>query len=195
MVKNLVGIIGFLLLISNLRADQKAFYISPAGNDQWSGRFAEPTTTDDGPFASIDRAMQAVRDLKAQDSLIVPVTVYLRGGLYELNEPIVFTPEDSGTPQAPITYCAYEDESVILSGGKRIVGWQQVDSLWVVDLPQVRDSGWRFQQLYVNGERRFRARTPNTGYFRVKDPMNNPEWPFHHYRYTFGFSPGDLISS
>ncbi|RPH93142.1 MAG: hypothetical protein EHM72_16610, partial [Calditrichaeota bacterium] len=27
------------------------------------------------------------------------------------------------------------------------------------------------------------------------DPMNNPEWPFHHYRYTFGFSPGDLISS
>jgi len=38
------------------------FYISPAGNDGWSGRLAEPNAArSDGPFATIARARDAVR--------------------------------------------------------------------------------------------------------------------------------------
>ncbi len=43
------------------------FYVSPRGNDNWSGTLAEPNAAGtDGPFASINRAQQGVRDLKAQ---------------------------------------------------------------------------------------------------------------------------------
>ena len=36
------------------------FFVSPQGNDDWSGRLAEPNK-DDGPFATVARAQQAVR--------------------------------------------------------------------------------------------------------------------------------------
>ena len=43
------------------------FYISPSGNDSWSGKLAEPNPTKtDGPFATIGKAQNAVRELKYQ---------------------------------------------------------------------------------------------------------------------------------
>jgi parallel beta-helix repeat protein len=183
-----------LFLSAVVQAEDIHFFVSTEGDDRWSGRYADPVEQSDGPFATFERAMQAVRDLKAGDSLTAPVTVFFRGGTYRLKQPILFTPLDSGLPEAPITYRNYNDEKVILSGGRTVSGWQQQGNQWTVDLPEVLEQGVRFQQLFVNGERRFRARTPNSGYFQVKDPMNNPDWPFHHYRYTFGFTAGDLIS-
>ncbi len=38
---------------------------------------------------------------------------------------MVFTPADSGTAAAPITYAAYPGEQPVLSGGRAITGWQQ----------------------------------------------------------------------
>ena len=55
------------------------------------------------PLATISKARDIIRSLHSSE----PVTVYLRGGTYELTKPVVFTPRDSGTEQAPITYCAY----------------------------------------------------------------------------------------
>lgn len=188
------ALIAILLFSAGIFAEPIEFFVSPEGNDQWTGRFAAPVDQSDGPFATFERAMQMVRDLKAADGLTAPVTVFFRGGTYSLNQPILFTPQDSGTPDAPITYCNYGEEKVILSGGRAVSGWQRLGDQWIVDLPEVREKDLRFQQLFVNGERRFRARTPNSGYFQVNDPMNNPDWPFHYYRYTFGFSAGDLIA-
>jgi len=43
------------------------FYVSPKGNDAWSGTLAEPNATKtDGPFATITRAKLAVRELKTK---------------------------------------------------------------------------------------------------------------------------------
>jgi len=43
------------------------FYVSPDGNDSWSGTIAEPNADKtDGPFATIERAKQAVRELKSK---------------------------------------------------------------------------------------------------------------------------------
>ena len=43
------------------------FYLSPNGSDQWSGKLAEPNAQGtDGPFATLERAHDAVRLLKKQ---------------------------------------------------------------------------------------------------------------------------------
>ncbi len=180
-----------LWLTTVLTAQETRFYVSPSGDDRWSGRCPEPTG-DDGPFATVERAQLAIRELKATQGLAAPITVLLRGGVYFLQTPIVFTPDDSGSPEAPITFRSYEGEKAVISGGRIVSGWRQEGNLWVADLPAARDAGFRFQQLFVNGERRYRARTPNNGYFRVRDPMEASGRPFHTYRYRFGFFSGDL---
>ncbi|MFA6473049.1 MAG: right-handed parallel beta-helix repeat-containing protein, partial [Candidatus Latescibacterota bacterium] len=143
------------------------FYVSPGGNDSFSGKSAQ-VTAPNGPFKSIKRAQQAVRDLKAQKKVIVPVTVYLLGGRYETTESLVFTPEDSGTEQATVIWAAYKAEKPVISGGKLITGWKQSENgRWTAEVPGVREGLWKFRQLYVNGESRQRARIPNEGFLRI----------------------------
>ncbi|MDP2982700.1 MAG: right-handed parallel beta-helix repeat-containing protein [Candidatus Latescibacter sp.] len=147
-------------------AQPAAFYVSPSGNDSWSGTKAEMTASD-GPFATISRAKEAVCALKAQGKP-GPVTVYLRGGVYELSGPLVFKPEDSGVPGEPILYTAYRGETPIISGGKKIIGFSKSENgVWTVTLPEVKTGKWYFRQLFVNGKRCIRARTPNEGFFQA----------------------------
>ena len=62
------------------RAESITYHVAPDGNDGWSGRLAEPNPAgNDGPFASIDRARSAVRNLRKDNKLPGPVTVYIRG--------------------------------------------------------------------------------------------------------------------
>jgi hypothetical protein len=96
------------------------------------------------------------------------VLVLVRGGTYTLQRPIVFTPEDSGRAGGLTTYAAYPGERPVFSGGRAITGFRQAaGGLWQATLPDVRDGTWSFEQLFVNGRRAVRARTPNQGYFYV----------------------------
>jgi hypothetical protein len=159
-------------------AAQAVFYVAADGYDSWSGKLDKPNAAQtDGPFLTLPRAQKAIRDLKMGGPLKAPVTVYIRGGRYALAEPLIFTPKDSGTPQAPITYAAYQSETPVLSGGREIHAWKQVTDrgllglaggeLWMASVPDVKEGKWYFRELFVNGHRRQRARTPNTGFFRV----------------------------
>src|SRR5713226_3430050 len=66
------------------------FYVSPDGNDTWSGKLAAANNDKtDGPFTTIGKARDAIRGLKAQGPLTQPFTVFIRGGLYTLREPLV----------------------------------------------------------------------------------------------------------
>ena len=72
-------------------------YVSPAGNDAWSGRLPDANAeATDGPLATIARARDVVREWKLSGRLSRPVTVWLRGGRYAISAPLVFGPEDSG---------------------------------------------------------------------------------------------------
>ncbi|MGB2936891.1 MAG: right-handed parallel beta-helix repeat-containing protein [Phycisphaerae bacterium] len=166
-------------------------YVSPGGNDEWSGGRASPLKDgSDGPFRSIARARDAVRELKATGKLTAPVTVYLRGGTYFLARTLLLTPEDSGTESCPITYAAYRGETPVLSGGRRIAGWRKEDGRWVTDVPGVKKGTWRFRQLFVSGERRLRPRLPRRGYFRVAAGYEAES--YHEGADCFIFAPGDL---
>ena len=164
------------------------FHVAPSGNDQNGG-------TQRKPFATLQRAQRAVRELKQSGKLDGPVTVYFHGGTYWLQEPVVFGPEDSGTASAPITYAAAPGERPVLSGGRPITGWRKFDDkLWAADLPDVKAGHWRFNQLYFGGEPRTRARIPNEGFLRVAAcPEGTPKTAnYHKACQTFEFKPGDI---
>ena len=99
-----------------------------------------------------------------------PVRILLRGGVYHLTETLELGPEDSGTEGAVISYEAFPGETPVISGGRAIRNWQKHDAtVWVAEAPWVIESEERFTQLFVDGQRRVRARTPDHGkYFYTK---------------------------
>ncbi len=167
----------------------KVFYVSPKGNDTWSGTLAKPVRGQtDGPFATIGRARDVIRQMKREGAFNQPVTVYLRGGIYFLDETVVFTPEDSGTEKYPIRYVQFGNETPVLSGGRAITpewtanGPGQIQAT----LPEVKNGEWYFYQLFVDGERWTRARTPNEGFHTMVGDVPL-EGPAH-----FTFQEGDI---
>ncbi|MCP4454384.1 MAG: right-handed parallel beta-helix repeat-containing protein, partial [Planctomycetes bacterium] len=93
----------------------------------------------------------------------------IRGGVYVLDRPLEFGPEDSGTSQYSITYAAYPGDKPILSGGRVITGWNPgPDNMWTVKLKDVKNGTWWFRQLYRDGQRLARGRYPAKGFFKIK---------------------------
>lgn len=134
-------------------------YVSPNGNDRNPG-------SERKPFATLSRAREAVRELKR--TVRGPIRVLVREGTCYLRESLVFGPQDSGTAGAPVTYAAYPGERVTLSGGRKLnCQWKpHRDGIMQCSLPEVKDEGLYFTQLFVNGQRQIRARYPNY------DPQN-----------------------
>jgi hypothetical protein len=147
------------------------FFVSPRGNDEWSGRLADPGEHD-GPFATLTGARDAVRRLRKTHKPDKAIRVELRGGTYYLDNTLEFGPEDSGTEQTPVVYAAAPGERVVLSGGRRLDGGRWGDAnghkAWVVDIPEVKKGTWRFRQLFVNETRCLRTRLPKQGEHRIE---------------------------
>lgn len=170
-------------------------YLSPGGNDQWSGTLPQPNAAgSDGPVATFERAQEIVRDLLAAGTdRQTPIVVALRGGTYQVSRPIRFRPADSGTPQCPVVYQAYGDECPVISGGQRIDGWQvDAEGRWFVDLPEVSAGEWTFSQLFVNDQRRFRPRLPKDGYYRIAKAVEPSPAAAGKGFDRFGFAPGQM---
>jgi hypothetical protein len=147
------------------------FFVSPRGKDTWTGKLPEPGDHD-GPFATVARAREAVRALATTLDRPRPVRVVLRAGMYYLESPLEFGPEDSGFSNSPVVYAAAPGEKVTLSGGRRLQGgrWGEVNGrkAWLVEVPEVKAGTWRFRQLFVNGGRRPRTRLPKEGEYRIE---------------------------
>lgn len=162
-----------LLVAGGASAAETLLYVSPQGNDAWSGALAEPNAQKtDGPLETPTAARDAVRRERRNGQGKRPIRVLLRSGVYRLDGPIRFGPEDSATAEAPVTFAAYPGEKPILSGGRPIRGWRQGDGgLWTVTIPEVKQGQWYFRQLFVNGRRATPARTPNQGEFKPAGPL------------------------
>ena len=132
-----------LLAFSFGAAGESVLHVAPDGKD--------------GAYPDIAAARDALRAQKPGE----PVKVVIHGGRYWLSKPLVFTPEDSGTAEAPITYEAAPGESPILDGGRLISGWRKEDNFWVADVPGAAENQWVFSSLWINGKRGTPARTPN----------------------------------
>ena len=103
-----------------------------------------------------------------------PIRLELAGGRFELSEPLALTAADSG-----LTLTSQQGSSPVIAGSVRVLGWQLVDAargLWQAEVPGVRDGRWRPRQLFVNGQRAQRARTPDNDFFHARGglPQGRP---------------------
>lgn len=126
------------------------YYVSPDGNDGQPG-------TEVQPFKTLEKARSIVRTINA--GMTEDIIVYLRGGTYQLASTLLFDQNDSGTNGFNVIYKAYTGERSIISGGQNITGWTAAGN----GMYRASAGTWRFRQLYVNGSRAIRARTPNAG--------------------------------
>ncbi len=171
-------------------AGQTTFYVAPDGNDSWSGRLPAPNVAGtDGPFATLVRARDAVRELKRTGRLRAPVNVQLRGGQYFITETVTFGPEDSGAASAPVTYCAYPGERPVLVGGRVVKGFRRRGKALVARLPQVAGGKWYFRSLFVDGRREIRAREPD---FDPTDPYRKGFFYAQRDPQGFGLAVGNI---
>ena len=130
------------------------FYVATDGKDANPG-------TENKPFATLPRAREVVRSLKGRAK--GPIKVFVHGGTYYQDEPLVFGPEDSGTAEAPVIFAAFPGERVTLSGGRKLdCRWTPYqDGIMMCQLPAVKKGRLLFTQLFVNGRRQIPARFPN----------------------------------
>jgi hypothetical protein len=133
---------------STAAASQNTFYVSPTGNDKNPGTKSEP-------FATVERARDEVR--KVNKKMSGDIEVILHSGIYQISETLVFDHRDGGTGGHNVVYKAAEGETPVISGGRAITGWKaDADGRWKAAC------GEHFRQLYVNGKRAVRARSPET---------------------------------
>ena len=160
-------LVGAVAVIPGQGGHAMTLHIAPDGNDAWSGLLARPNAErTDGPVASLAGARDAVRRLKAQGPLGQPVQVLVAQGVYAITEPVTFTQEDSGAKDCPIIYQAAPGAKPFFTGGRRITGWERgADGVWAARIPEVASGQWYFEQLFVNGRRALRARSPNKFYY------------------------------
>jgi len=141
---------------------EHCFYVSVDGDDGWSGGSPSPNAGGtDGPFATLRRARDAVRELKTAGGPAGPVKIMLAGRTHYLTEPLILESVDSGREGCPITYTAYPGEGPVISGGVRLSGWEPHEGeIMRCALPDTKGGKWKFRQLFFNGERQVRARWP-----------------------------------
>jgi hypothetical protein len=142
----------FLALVvpSTSWAVQAQYYVSPSGNDANSGTIG-------APFRTIDRARDVVRDTKG--TMSGDVVVNLRSGTHVRGTALQLNQSDSGNNGFNVIYQAYPGERPVISGGRQMTGWVLSDAsknIW-----RAPASGLATRQLYVNGVRAIRARSPS----------------------------------
>jgi len=159
------------LFFTPVSAQQKTgIWVSPSGQDTNPG-------TKEKPLASVLMAQRRARELRRLNAPAVQegITIYLRDGVYTLDEPLLFRPEDSGTERSPTRIIAAEGEHPVISGGMPVRGWKKQQGpladlptaacgkVWVTDIPRVGGRRAEFRQLWVNGKKAQRASSLDDG--------------------------------
>ncbi|MDI9363759.1 MAG: right-handed parallel beta-helix repeat-containing protein [Flavobacterium sp.] len=141
-------------------------WVATNGNDKNIG-------TQNQPLASIAAALRKARDLRRLNDASVKdgIHIIVRGGTYQLYEPISIRTEDAGTQTSPTIIEAAPNEQPIISGGVTISNWQQVKEnitglpklvqgkIWSADVSKLGFSHFNFRQLWVNNQKAIRARS------------------------------------
>jgi parallel beta-helix repeat protein len=150
-------------------------HVATNGQDQWTGREITPDG-ENGPFATLGRAQEAVREIIRKDPKGTrPIAVLIHGGTYRLSQPLTFNPADADGRS--ITWQAAPGERPVLSAAKPVGGWER----WKADLWKARTpSGLPTSALWCGDQAYTRARYPKlisgvrifTGWLFVEHAIN-----------------------
>lgn len=159
-----------VLLLGNMPLRAADIYVSLKGSDDYTGTKAQP-------LASLASALRKARELRRLNDPSVKggIRIIIQEGFYQLHEPVVIRPEDSGTLESPTIITKAAGNEVVLSGGISVSGWKKVtneltilqnnikEKLWVIDIPQLGNSYLEFRQLWIDQKKAIRARDWNSG--------------------------------
>jgi hypothetical protein len=194
------------LLTDGVSMASRSFYVSVSGKDQWSGRSVSPNgELSDGPFATLQRARDAIRQLKMSEDLPEGgVIVWIAEGTYCLEQGLKLTAEDSGETARPIIYRARPNEQVRITGGRTVTGWQKIIAQAFLERLQptarvnVVQADLKAQRITDFGKLRSRgfARSASPAALEVffqDDPMTLARWPNEGFLKIVGYpdSVGD----
>ena len=172
--------------VSFSAAHARDYYVAPGGNNAGPG-------TMDRPFATVERARDAIRRIRTRVLATEAITVHIRGGKYFRASSFALTQDDSGVEDRAITYRAYPGEDV------RLIGGRQLEPQWFspvaqdspefprldpsargyclkADLTSHGVSGWGGPlqaELSFNGELMPLARWPNEGFVQTTSAEND----------------------
>ncbi|MCX6621486.1 MAG: hypothetical protein NTY38_10470, partial [Acidobacteria bacterium] len=130
------------------------------------GFAAEVAVSPDGPIRTLEAARDRAREIHRREPSAL-VTVRIASGVYELAETLVLGPEDSNT-----SFEAAPGSRAVVSGGRVIGNWTKTAGPeW-----KAPAAGGEFRQLFLDGRRAQRARTPNSGFYRLEGkPVPTPK--------------------
>ena len=89
-------------------------FVSPSGNGD------EYTRVSPGNIAKLGYRLASIN--KQCDHLVV----YLLGGVYELNEPLLITSNEKNSHIDTLSFAGSSSEVAVLSGGRTVSQWKQV---------------------------------------------------------------------
>lgn len=181
------------VVFSSATIQAAEYHVAVNGNDNNDG-------TIERPFATLEKARDAVRNGKTPNPSVVSATVYLHGGLYEIQQPLQLTEEDSGTEQAPIVWRNFQNEKVVLSGGRKVGNFKPVTdaqalsrippdaaphvlqadlaSIGLSDLGEVAGAGKRIE-LFFDGKPMTLSRWPNEEFVKVVEANGGEPFVVH----------------
>ena len=144
-----------------------------------------------GDIATISAALEKVRAMRASGAIPMGRTAVVRvdAGRYPVKEASNFGPADSN-----IRFVAANKGRAVFDGGVALPPFKAgEDGVWRTRVPE----GLDFEQLFVNGRRAQRARTPNKAYFHMAmpweescDPRSGAKGDFS--RRAFFAEPADI---
>ncbi len=149
------------------------YWVAPDGNDGGPGTRTQP-------FRTLDRARDAVRADPSRGQCEIAVNVR---GEHRIDHPLVLDARDSGADGRDVVWRAEAGARASILGSVRVTGWKVHDAaknIWSASTGTTRDS----RQLFVNGQRAVRARTPDYPNafarsekgFRFVGPGTMPSW-------------------
>lgn len=146
-------------------------YVSP--NGKGSGSLQSPTT--------LEKAIARLSDLKKTNPKGT-ITIFLNDGEYILSHPIEITTQSGGTKDLKIIFKAVAGAHPVVSGGQKITltGDNILSS-------NIKAGAVKPYDLYVNGKRAVRARTPNIDHYFSLDKVVNVADSHAPLRYTQQF--------
>lgn len=187
----------FMLAISLCdKVNGMDYFVSTQGKDSNPG-------TAKAPFATIERARDAVSAARRQGSHKGPDTVWLDSGMYIIDKPFMLAEKDSGTAESPVVYRS-RAEGVRLVGARPIPAYQfttvvdktaldrmapaargnvvQLDMAklgfkHIGAFPDVFSDAGGIIEFFFDANRMPIARYPNEGFMTMKKVLDNAGGP------------------
>ncbi|WP_026602521.1 right-handed parallel beta-helix repeat-containing protein [Methylomonas sp. 11b] len=165
------------LIFFSLTATAQDIYVSPTGSDKLNGLSPRINFwTKTGPFKTLARAQQSIRQIKAAGKFNQPITVHIGKGTYQLQAPLEFDDKDSGLPGQEVTWEG-ENGGSIISGGIALNNCQSYSSTSPNRILNCQLNASIASNISAEDNERISGNAPVFALFVDDIKMNLARWP------------------